>query len=242
MTATTAPKSEIRERIWSVLKKEKVSRFPGPRGRIPNFIGSESCACRLDGFRFWKKARVIKTNPDSPQRAVRLKALREGKLLYMAVPRLASLPCFVELDPGRIPANKCWEASSIRGAFRWGRPVKLERMKKVDLIVCGSVAVNPEGQRIGKGEGYSDLEFAVTREAGLISSKTPVLTTVHPLQVLAEPFPWEVFDIPVNVIITPDQATTCTPKYPKPEGIYWDLLSAEKIRSIPLLNTLGPRN
>ncbi|MER3460903.1 MAG: hypothetical protein C4303_07295 [candidate division GAL15 bacterium] len=27
----------------------------------------------------------------------------------------------------------------------------------VDLVVCGSVAVNPVGARVGKGGGYSDL-------------------------------------------------------------------------------------
>jgi 5-formyltetrahydrofolate cyclo-ligase len=50
----------------------------------------------------------------------------------------------------------------------------------VDLGVCGSVAVNREGARIGKGGGFSDLEVAFLVEAGVIRSDTVPATTVHP--------------------------------------------------------------
>ena len=36
----------------------------------------------------WHAARVIKGNPDKAQRPVRRQALAEGKVVYMAVPRL----------------------------------------------------------------------------------------------------------------------------------------------------------
>jgi len=39
-------------------------------------------------------------------------------------------------------------------------------MPGLDAIVCGSVAVTRDGRRCGKGEGYSDLEFAILRELG----------------------------------------------------------------------------
>ena len=48
-------------------------------------------------------------------------------------------------------------------------------------LVCGSsVAVNRQGARVGKGGGFSDLEFALLVEAGLIGTNTIVATTVHP--------------------------------------------------------------
>jgi hypothetical protein len=55
----------------------------------------------------------------------------------------------------------------------------------VDLVVCGSVAVNRQGARVGKGGGFSDLEFALLVEAGLIGEDTLLATTVHTLQVLS---------------------------------------------------------
>lgn len=228
-------KQTIREKIWGRLQAERAARFPGAQGRIPNFVGAERCAAHLDTLDAWKEARVIKINPDSPQRAIRHKALREGKRLYMAVPRLRQLACFIELDPDTIGEKKLWEASSIAGAGKLGRPVTVEALQPVDLIVCGSVAVSREGGRIGKGEGYSDLEFALATEAGKIGPKTPILTSVHPLQILDQPFPWTVHDIPVNYILTPEEKILCDLRYPRPEGIHWDLLTEEKIEAIPPL-------
>ena len=39
--------------------------------------------------------------------------------------------------------------------------------------------VHPAGYRIGKGEGYADLEYAMARGAGAVSEDTVVVTTVH---------------------------------------------------------------
>ncbi|MFQ6015181.1 MAG: 5-formyltetrahydrofolate cyclo-ligase, partial [Anaerolineae bacterium] len=148
------PKAELRARIWTLLEREGVVRFPGAEGRIPNFAGAEKAAARLQALDDWRNARTIKANPDSPQRAVRELALREGKKVYMAVPRLRKVKCFVELDPARL-VGRYRQASTIKGAFRWGRPILLEEMEPIDLIVAGSVAVTREGARVGKGGGYS---------------------------------------------------------------------------------------
>ena len=145
-------KQSIREKVWARMQSEGVARFPGARGRIPNFVGAERCAEALDRLDVWQAARVIKSNPDSPQRAIRYRALREGKRLYMAAPRLRQEACFIELDPKKIGEKKYWEASSIAGAGRFGRAVTVEELPQIDLIVCGSVAVSREGGRIGKGE------------------------------------------------------------------------------------------
>lgn len=241
MRGRADPKQAIRERVWSLLESKRVTRFPGARGRIPNFVGAEACAAHLQHLEVWKTAKVIKINPDTPQRAIRHRALCEGKVLYMAVPRLRQVKCFLELDPRKIEEKRWWEASSIRGAALFGHPVALEEMSPVDLVVCGSVAVSPGGARIGKGEGYSDLEFALALETGKVTPQTPILTNVHPLQVIDEEFPWAVHDIPVDYIITPDGVLTCRGNYPRPKGIYWNLLTKEKIDAIPVLKARAHR-
>ena len=43
--------------------------------------------------------------------------------------------------------------------------------------------------RVGKGEGFADLEWAMMREVGMVDNSTAVCTTVHDLQ-LAVP-EWE---------------------------------------------------
>lgn len=39
------------------------------------------------------------------------------------------------------------------------------------------------GYRIGKGEGFSDLEYALMAENGIVSDETVIVTTVHDEQV-----------------------------------------------------------
>ena len=232
-SAAAREKQAMRERIWDRLEKRRVARFPGARGRIPNFAGAEACASQLGKIEAWRAARAIKANPDSPQAAIRRRALEEGKIVYMAVPRLREEKCFLELDPRRVPSPA--KAASIRGASYYGRPVGLEEMRRIDLIVCGSVVVNRRGQRLGKGGGYSDLEYALAREAGVISDATPILTTVHPLQIVEEELPWVPHDIPVDYIVAPDEVIHTAPSRPRPRGILWEFLDEEKIAAIPIL-------
>ena len=142
-------KDELRKEVWTRLQKNRVARFPGAEGRIPNFIGAEACARVLAQTSWWQKAKVLKVNPDSPQGAIRQKALSEGKILYMAVPRLHSEKPFIELDPQKLKCSP-YVASSIKGAHRYGRPVSLDEVRSIDLIVCGSVAVNRRGERVAK--------------------------------------------------------------------------------------------
>jgi 5-formyltetrahydrofolate cyclo-ligase len=227
-------KDDIRESVWQSLQKERAARFPGAEGRIPNFIGAEACAKQLAETRYWKAAQNLKINPDSPQRAIRQRALADGKTIYMAVPRLRSERPFIELDPKKLKCSP-YAASSIKGAGRYGRPVALKEVPKIDLVVCGSVAVNRRGARVGKGGGYSDLEFALLTEEGKISAKAPIVTSVHSLQIIDEEIPMTEHDIPLSAIVTSSEVIEIDPRYPRPGGIYWEMLPQEKIDAIPVL-------
>jgi 5-formyltetrahydrofolate cyclo-ligase len=227
-------KNAIRNEVWTVLEKKKAARFPGATGRIPNFVGAEVCSRILADTTIWKTARVLKVNPDSPQRAIRQKALEEGKIVYMAVPRLRTEKPFIELDPSKLKCSP-YGASSIKGAATYGRLVRLEEVKAIDLVVCGSVAVNRRGARVGKGGGYSDLEFALLFEEGKIAEDSPIVTSVHPLQVLEEELPMTVHDIPLTAIVTPKEIIKIHPRARRPKGVYWNMLPREMIEAIPAL-------
>jgi 5-formyltetrahydrofolate cyclo-ligase len=60
--------------------------------KIPNFLGAEAAADQLAALPAWEAARVVKASPDKAQRPVRARALAEGKVLCMAVPRLVLQP------------------------------------------------------------------------------------------------------------------------------------------------------
>ncbi|WP_144798616.1 5-formyltetrahydrofolate cyclo-ligase [Halorubrum depositum] len=209
-------KQAVREAVWDAFEAGDQARFPfPPHDRIPNFAGADAACERLTETDEWAAAETLKCNPDAPQLPVRRAALRAGKTVYVAQPRLRDPDPFLRLDPGDLagPDDETSDdgdadrptivdATTVSGISTHGTPVAPEDVPHVDLVVAGSVAVATDGARIGKGEGYSDLEWgvlseldAVDREAQSASSsrtqsgddETIVATTVHELSVIDGP-------------------------------------------------------
>ncbi len=212
-----------------------VSRFPGTFGRIPNFQGAENAARSLGRLPEFQRAKGVKVNPDSPQVPVRRMALSKGKLLIMPSPRLRR--GFLVLDPKKIPESVLRKASTIRGAFRYGKLVGLLDLPKIDLIVAGSVAVSSDGVRVGKGGGYSEIEYGILRELRLISEETPIVTTVHDAQVV-DVAPVEDHDFSVDVIITPTKVIRTKRQRSQPKGIIWRKVTPVMLEKMPILRDL----
>ena len=236
MNAVKEEKDRIRREVWRKLEELGLAKFPRPvYGRIPNFIGAEKAASRLLNLKEYIDSRVVKVSPDSPQRYVRYRCLLDGKILIMPTPRLRR--GFLILDPSRIPRKMFESASTIRGAFRYGRMIDPEDIPRVDLIVTGSVAVSRDGVRIGKGGGYGELEYAILRELGKVDEDTPIMTNVHDIQVY-ERLPSEPYDLTIDYIATPRDLIKVERRRARPRGILWDLLDEKKLDEIPLLRRL----
>ncbi|MEU8860931.1 5-formyltetrahydrofolate cyclo-ligase [Streptomyces umbrinus] len=232
-------KEAVRDQVWRLLECE--GAVPeGSYGKIPGFYGAEATAERLADLGVWKQARTVKANPDWAQLPVRIRALKDGKLLYMAVPRMASLQPFFLLDPEtlKLPAE---QAAEKKGAAQVARRVGVEEMRPIDVVICGSVAVSRSGARIGKGAGYSDLEVALLIEAGLVTDETVIVAPVHQLQVINEKIPETEHDFSVDLIVTPDEVIEC-PNRRRPRGLVWNDLTAEKIAAIPALTARAQRS
>jgi 5-formyltetrahydrofolate cyclo-ligase len=239
MHAAMRSKDQVRRAVWKAMDREGVSRFPGAEGRIPNFAGAKLAAERLASHRLWKRARVIKANPDSPQTHARRAALEEGKTLIMAVPRLRDPHPFRLLDPKKLSKQATREAATIKGALRHGRVVALEELPGIDFVLCGSVAVNLTGARTGKGGGFSDLEYGLLIDARKIDDRTTVATTVHPIQILREHLMTTDHDLPVDLIATPRAVIEVERIHARPRGILWDHLQPPQIHEIPVLERMG---
>lgn len=232
LQAVSQRKDQMRERVWALLEREGALRRPA-RGKIPNFIGAEEAADRLAALPAWQLAQVLKSNPDKAQLPVRARALAEGKLLFMAVPRLAHKLPFFLLDPATLSVPPM-EAAVHETAETIARKVAVSELRPVDLVVCGSVAVNRNGSRLGKGGGYADLETALLVETGLVTEETVIATTVHRLQVVDEPLPETEHDFRVDLIVTPGEVIACGPPR-RPPGVMWNHPDAAKIAAIPVL-------
>ncbi|MEV4033695.1 5-formyltetrahydrofolate cyclo-ligase [Streptomyces umbrinus] len=226
-------KERVRAQVWDALDAADAVHDVTAHGRIPNFKGSERAANRLAALDAWKRAKVLKAVPDKAQLPVRARALAEGKLVYMAVPKLATPKPFYVLDPAVLEAPP-HEAATSRVAATVAPTADVDALRPIDVVVLGSVAVNRTGARIGKGAGYSDIEFALLTEAGLVNAETLVVTTVHSLQVIDVPIPTTEHDVNVDLIVTPDEIIACTTPH-RPTGIFWERLDVAKIAAIPAL-------
>jgi 5-formyltetrahydrofolate cyclo-ligase len=151
----------------------------------------------------------------------------------MPTPRLKG--GFRKFDPARIPKDKYGEAANLSSSERWGEELPLEVLPRLDLIVTGAVAVTRGGRRCGKGHGYGDLEYAILRELG--HPPVPIVTTVHPLQLLDD-FPAGRYDIPLTLVATPDELIEIEDPPPPPSGIDWAQLPADALEAMPILEQL----
>lgn len=232
-------KEQVRRAVWKAMDREGVSRFPGAEGRIPNFAGAKLAADRLASHRTWKRARTIKANPDSPQTHARRHALEEGKTLVMAVPRLRDPHPFRLLDPRKLNEEQLREAATIKGALKHGRVVADDELPEIDVVLCGTVAANLKGARVGKGGGFSDIEYGLLIEAGKIDDHTAVATTCHPLQIVRENLMMTEHDLPVDLIATPRAVIEVEVGHERPRGILWNHLQPPQIHEIPILERMG---
>mmetsp|Transcript_25105 Transcript_25105/g.65162 ORF Transcript_25105/g.65162 Transcript_25105/m.65162 type:complete len:366 (+) Transcript_25105:233-1330(+) len=234
----------IRQRIWKLLEEKGQAGKPKPIDhRIPNFLGSEVAAARLAEQDFFASCKVVKVNPDTPQKMVRQAVLRAGHTLVTPQPRLRT-GFFSTLHRDHLPVEDIPFASTSAGVRKHGRPVSLDDPMTVDLVMVGSVAVNPaNGCRIGKGEGFAELEYGILRWMGAIDDSTLVVTTVHDLQLvddISEDMMLE-HDVPVDIIVTPTQVIRTGTTRSKPPGILWHKLSPQKLGQIRVLRELKQR-
>jgi 5-formyltetrahydrofolate cyclo-ligase len=235
--STFEQKAEARTAVWDTLEAEGVARFPfPPHGRIPNFEGAAAAAERLFETTPLSDAHTLKVNPDAPQRFVRIEALRRGRVVFVPTPRLRA--GFKRLDPQSIPSDELDAAASLSHMDEWAEPVDLTDLPALDAIVTGSVAVTRGGRRCGKGEGYSDLEYALFRELG--HAPVPVATTVHPLQIV-DGLPTDAHDLPLSFVVTPNDTVAVTDPPAPPNGVDWAALPDGALDDMPVLAELRRR-
>lgn len=227
-------KEFIREQIWKKLADLKLSSSP-PHS-IPPFKGQEQAAERLRSLEAYAKARRVFVPPDSAQFEVRINILRDGKALVMATPGLKD--GFYGADQS-IPEHLWSRAIRSFGIRKWGRKLATTKndIGEIDLLVTGAVAVSLCGERIGKGTGYFDREYAILREIGSIGTETPVVAVVHDLQVY-ERVPWQEKDVSVDFIVTPTRVITVESPRPRPSGIDWSQTDKRTIAAMRPLREL----
>jgi 5-formyltetrahydrofolate cyclo-ligase len=117
---------------------------------------------------------------------------------------------------------------------RAGRNLQHQQQRTLDESATAWIVA-----RVGKGGGYSDLEYALCRAVGCVDTHTRVATTVHPLQVVPGALPETEHDFRVDLIVTPERILRPRRSRPQPGGIIAGHLTEEIRKNVPVLRSLG---
>jgi 5-formyltetrahydrofolate cyclo-ligase len=236
-------KDVVRHDVWRVLEENGVAVGPA-WSMIPNFVGADVAAWRLSQTDAWKAARTVKTNPDHPQIPVRIRALYDGKTVYVPVPYLTHDFPYLRLDPARLlEGGISFElAATAQGFMQHGERIEFEDVEPLDFCVVGSVAVGRGGGRTGKGAGFADLETGIFRQLGIVGVATPMATTIHSLQLVPDDVVViEAHDCPLDFIATEAELIETRNTMPRPAGVTWEKVRADQFETIPFLARLRER-
>lgn len=233
-------KRSIRVQTW---KKIQDGCSPYPRyvfNRISYFTGAEKAASLLVDTEEFKAATSIKVNGDRPQDPVKLVVVENKKKLFVPAGRQSSA-VFVQINvPEDADDKEQKRAVRVNSIKEFGTDIGVDTDVKLDLLIIGSCAVSKKGHRIGRGNGYVDLDFAILKELGIVTPDTLIVTTVHDCQVYDD-LPIDLFtnyDMPVDMIVTPTEVIRVEKKLPRPDGIIWHLLSERRLGIVPVLKEI----
>ncbi|XP_061670565.1 methenyltetrahydrofolate synthase domain-containing protein isoform X2 [Syngnathoides biaculeatus] len=233
-------KWDIRQKVWDYIEENNLANFPRPvHNRIPNFKGAFTACPKVSELEVFTQTNEVKVDPDKPLEGARLAVLQAHKTLLVPTPRLRSGLFNKIVPPQGANKEQLRTCSSSQGVKDFSVPIGLDAKVKVDLVVVGSVAVSEKGFRIGKGEGFADLEYAMMASMGAVDESTVVVTVVHDCQVVDIPEElMEKHDLTVDYILTPSRVIKTNCLSPKPQGIIWTKLDTEKLEKIPILKKL----
>lgn len=234
-------KRSLRVQTWKKLQENKYGvGFNRIFNRIPDFVNSDKAALMLAETDEFKNAKNIKIMIDRALHVAKFQALLANKNLYLPGTRDSkALYLKVDVPPNATDEQKK-EILNVQDVQNHRTEISLDTKVKLDMVVIGSVVVSRDGYRVGRGNGFNDLDIGLLTETGSLTPETIIVTLVHDAQVIEE-LPTKLFqkyDTPVDLIVTATEVIRVDKRLPRPTGIFWELLSERRLKIIPVLQVL----
>lgn len=241
-------KRSIRVETWQKIKEQKLSplrRFITVFNRIPNFIGADKAAELLAETEEFKAANSIMVNIDLAQEQVKLEVIKARKTLFVSATQKSNniYAKIKNCDPDDVDLAAQKKIIKLHGPEDTFEEIDIDGIEKLDMVIVGSCAVSRQGHRIGKGNGYVDLDIGIQTQLGIITKDTLLVTTVHDVQVY-DTLPENLFqsyDLPLDLIVTPTEVIRVKQRLARPTGIEWNLLSSRRLEIVPVLKIIKER-
>ncbi|KAI3389230.1 hypothetical protein SNEBB_007779 [Seison nebaliae] len=198
---------------------------------------------KLREFSLFQNAVNIKCDPDIAFCDTRQLILMQGKKLFVPLSKKKKgLLYQLEIAEGAGRTRGYLKyLSSLSGMNTLSKYVPDEKIPKLDMVIVGSIGVDEQGNQIGKGGGFSDLEYCILREYNIIDERTCIVGMVNENQIYEGYISHHLItphDILLDYIITPQRIIKTKPIRPKPSKIIWNEISRQQIGRMFLLSKL----
>ncbi|XP_061401335.1 uncharacterized protein LOC133337087 [Musca vetustissima] len=234
-------KRSLRLQTWKKFKEANLGlQRGGIFNRMPAFVDSDKAVTLLTETEEFKKAKEVKIQIDRALNGAKLQTLNAGKNLYLPSTR-KSKALFLKVEvPAEADDEKKNEILNVRNVEEYRTEIGLDNKVVLDMVIIGSVVVSRDGYRLGRGNGFIDLDIGLLIEAGAITPNTLIVTLVHDAQVV-DNLPTNLFqkhDAPVDLIVTPTEVIRVAKRPPRPTGLFWELISERRLKAVPVLESL----
>ncbi|MFP3982609.1 MAG: 5-formyltetrahydrofolate cyclo-ligase [Desulfurivibrionaceae bacterium] len=224
-----------------IIQEEKIRLRQELSAGLTNLREPGRVAQQLRGFQPYRRAERIFVSPARELSQVRINCLVDGKELIVAGPALKS--GIYGFQAYSIDFKDLEHAVSFKGIEKYGNLLDLSRKQPVDLFLTDGLALNDDGVRLGDGNGFFDLAFALLVRSCPGNAWSPVVMACNQEQVISEQIPRAPWDIDADFYISSSgfhefnsqasQSRNIREKGP----IFWQQLSYERIKKVtPLWN------
>lgn len=206
-------KDELRKWLWKYLSDYHLTMVPRPCfARIPSFKATEVATSRLLEEARWKDADTVLISPDEATYHARWEAIREGKRLFVPIPRTDE----AYLLDGTGPAD-AQVAAMMKEMARFGKKVSLSDAGNVPLIVTCALSVDRYGGWLGQGEVFGEMAPEIMETSGPFADSFRI-ALVDDMQIF-EDFGYLLHpdDAGIDRIITKTQSFTPAERPSEPE-------------------------
>ncbi|MFZ5764298.1 MAG: 5-formyltetrahydrofolate cyclo-ligase [Thermodesulfobacteriota bacterium] len=200
-------------------------------GGVPAVVSGRA-AEQLRRHPRYKAASRIFVGPSAFLHQVRINCLLDGKELIMPGPGLKD--GFYRFRPNSIAFRDLPRAVTVKGMARFAAKMTRQDLGRLSLslLITDALAIDTGGSRLGDGQGFFDLSYAIFAAHGTLADRPTVMVLALPEQIVTEPLPCACWDVPVDFIITGDTVLPIAAAPPPPRRIYWEALPSRKIRKI----------
>ncbi|MFO7760709.1 MAG: 5-formyltetrahydrofolate cyclo-ligase [Thermodesulfobacteriota bacterium] len=203
---------------------------------VTNLRQAGKVAQQLRSCPSYRRAERIFVSPAKDLKQIRINCLVDGKELIMPGPALKD--GLYGFQPYFVNFTDLEYAVTFNGLKKYGKLLDLSKTLPVDLFLTDGFALSCEGSRLGDGNGFFDLAFAVLAWSYPGNADSKVGMVCNEEQVISMPISTAPWDVDADFYISSEGQRDLIPAKGRSRSereagpIFWQHLSYQRIKKV----------